>query len=60
MEWYMMPIYGILVIGGISSFLNFRLQKRWYEDTKEDPIGYEGGGEAPEGGWNGQGPKAWG
>ena len=33
MEWYMLGIYSVLVIGGVSSFLNYRLQNRWYTET---------------------------
>jgi hypothetical protein len=33
MEWYMFLVYGVLVIGAISSYLNYRLQKKWFEIT---------------------------
>lgn len=29
----MQIVYSILVIGGISSFLNYRLQNKWYKET---------------------------
>ncbi len=34
MEWYDILIYGMLVIGAISSFMNYRLQSKWYRETK--------------------------
>jgi len=31
-------VYGVLVMGAISSFLNYRLQKKWFDIThKNDP-----------------------
>ena len=33
MEWYMFLVYGVLVIGAVSSYLNYRLQKEWFEIT---------------------------
>jgi len=33
MEWYMIPVYGILVIGSVSSYLNYKLQSKWYKET---------------------------
>jgi len=36
MEWYMIIVYGILIFGAISSFLNYRLQKDWYERTHSE------------------------
>jgi len=48
MQWYMVIIYGILVTGGISSYLNYRLQKKWYDKTHpqtpvdDTPIAQEG------------------
>jgi acyl-CoA synthetase (AMP-forming)/AMP-acid ligase II len=33
MEWYYILIYGILIIGAVSSYLNYRLQKKWFELT---------------------------
>ncbi len=36
MDWYMFIIYGILTIGAVSSFLNYRLQHKWYMETKDD------------------------
>jgi hypothetical protein len=32
----MILVYGILVIGAVSSFLNYRLQKKWFDITHKD------------------------
>jgi len=32
----MIPVYGVLVIGGISSYLNYKLQSRWYKETAHE------------------------
>ena len=29
MSWVMVPVYGLLMVGAISSYLNYRLQKDW-------------------------------
>lgn len=36
MTWYMAAIYAILTIGAISSFLNYKLQKKWFDLTIKD------------------------
>ncbi len=36
MSWYMFIIYGILTIGAVSSFMNYRLQHKWYLETKKE------------------------
>ena len=33
MEWYMVIIYGGILFGAWNSFLNYRLQKKWYDKT---------------------------
>ena len=32
----MVIVYGILVIGAVSSFLNYRLQKNWFDITMKE------------------------
>jgi hypothetical protein len=36
MEWYMFLVYGVLVIGAISSYLNYKLQKKWFDITHNE------------------------
>ena len=36
MSAWMFLVYGILVIGAISSFMNYRLQSKWYKRTYEE------------------------
>ena len=33
MSTLMVFVYGVLVIGAISSFMNYRLQKKWFDIT---------------------------
>jgi len=33
MEWYYIIIYGILIIGAVSSYMNYKLQKKWFDLT---------------------------
>jgi len=32
----MIIVYGILIMGAFSSFLNYKLQKNWYERTHNE------------------------
>ena len=37
----MILVYGVLVIGAISSFMNYRLQKKWFDITHKEDIPYK-------------------
>jgi len=36
MEWYMIIIYGVLVLGAVSSYKNYKLQQKWYNKHFKD------------------------
>ena len=33
MDWYMIIVYAILVTGGVSSYLNYRIQRKWFREA---------------------------
>jgi len=41
MEWYMFIIYGVLIMGAISSYRNFKLQEKWYKKTHLEDVPYK-------------------
>ena len=38
MSWYMLIIYACLVCGAVSSFLNYRIQRKWYNKMFPDDL----------------------